>query len=369
LRRASLGEFSYQEFPAQLKVYRGAQSIEANSNGKKSAAPEIEQPAKPIATEISSEQHTNRRPVKNQSTQENGSTELREERTNRQRQAKHDNSWSALDTLFSRHEPEFDFIESITSSVKVPTIFVSAVMGGVGSTTLTATLGRCLAGSGDRMAIAETEDSLILPYYFSARETTDSDVLHFEVADSRQIVRVVKGLGKQSKQGGDPEVLNQEAEAALFERVRQSAEASDRMIFDASRLNLNGLISSAGPQQQILIPIVADFGCALNVLALEERLKTEEAISQRTILPFYVFNKFDHALALHRDIEALLKGALGNRLLKVIVRRSDSVSEALAKGMTVVDYCPGAGIVQDFQQLAEWVRNVNPRTEPETGRT
>ena len=42
------------------------------------------------------------------------------------------------------------------------------------------------------------------------------------------------------------------------------------------------------------------------------------------------------------------------------IRRSDTVAEALADGMTVIDYCPDAGVAEDFQRLAEWIRRMAP---------
>jgi nitrogenase subunit NifH len=59
-----------------------------------------------------------------------------------------------------------------------------------------------------------------------------------------------------------------------------------------------------------------------------------------------VLNKFDSSLALH--------------LLDVAIRRGEAVSESLADGSTVMDYCPEADICSDFLQLAEWLRGVAP---------
>ena len=73
-----------------------------------------------------------------------------------------------------------------------------------------------------------------------------------------------------------------------------------------------------------------------------------------------MLNKFDSSLALHRDIKASLEDALGERLVPVTIRRSDAVAEALADGMTVIDYCPDTGVAEDFLRLAEWLRRMAP---------
>ena len=55
-----------------------------------------------------------------------------------------------------------------------------------------------------------------------------------------------------------------------------------------------------------------------------------------------------------------LENRLGDRLVPVTIRRSDAVSEALADGMTVIDYCPDSDITEDFLRLAEWLRQMAP---------
>ena len=237
----------------------------------------------------------------------------------------------------------------------------------MGVTTIAATLGHCLAKAGDHVAIAESETSLVLPFHFGASGDQEGQRLQFILPwlpaydsrckrDRKSRIKIVRQPATSTEQDN-----------LMLARVREVAELSTRFVFDASRLCLEDVLAASTTSQRVLIAIVPDFACTLSVLALEERLNAKLANSQQTVRPSYVFNKFDHEMALHRDIEALLKSHLGNRLLPVILRRSDSVSEALAKGMTVVDYCANEGISQDFQQLAEWARRASTNHEPETG--
>ena len=41
-----------------------------------------------------------------------------------------------------------------------------------------------------------------------------------------------------------------------------------------------------------------------------------------------------------------------------VLRRGSAVSEALAEGMTVIDYAPGSAAAEDFWSLAAWLRNL-----------
>jgi cellulose biosynthesis protein BcsQ len=80
---------------------------------------------------------------------------------------------------------------------------------------------------------------------------------------------------------------------------------------------------------------------------------------------FYVLNKYDASVPFHRDVRERMCAVLGERLLPFSIRRTDQVSEALAAGVTVVDYAPNAPVVDDLKLLAQWVRNSMPRNEVE----
>ena len=73
-----------------------------------------------------------------------------------------------------------------------------------------------------------------------------------------------------------------------------------------------------------------------------------------------MLNQFDASLPLHLDIREVFRRQLGDRLLGIAVRRSPTVSEALAEGMTVVDYAPDAPVSRDYLDLAFWLRSISP---------
>jgi cellulose biosynthesis protein BcsQ len=73
----------------------------------------------------------------------------------------------------------------------------------------------------------------------------------------------------------------------------------------------------------------------------------------------YLLNQFDASLPLHVDVREILRQQLGNRLLPFVVRRSSAVSEALAEGMTVIDYAPDSSAAEEFLHLAGWLRTVS----------
>jgi len=75
--------------------------------------------------------------------------------------------------------------------------------------------------------------------------------------------------------------------------------------------------------------------------------------------PVYVLNQYDPTQPLHLDVREMLREQLGDRLLPFALRRTTSISEALAEGMTVVDYAPSASASDDYQNLSSWIRNLS----------
>ena len=50
---------------------------------------------------------------------------------------------------------------------------------------------------------------------------------------------------------------------------------------------------------------------------------------------------------------------VAERLLPFALRRAPAVSEALAEGMTVMDYAPNSTVAEDFGSLAGWVKSLS----------
>jgi cellulose biosynthesis protein BcsQ len=97
----------------------------------------------------------------------------------------------------------------------------------------------------------------------------------------------------------------------------------------------------------------------VSVQAIESYFRGQNLGSAGQIEPLYLLNRFDPSQQLHVDIRNLLQEQLGGRLLPFVLRSSPVVSEALAEGMTVMDYAPGAAIAEDYLNLANWIRSIS----------
>jgi cellulose biosynthesis protein BcsQ len=56
----------------------------------------------------------------------------------------------------------------------------------------------------------------------------------------------------------------------------------------------------------------------------------------------------------------VLRRRLGERLLRFTIRDAPAVAEAVADGMTVLDYAPDAGVSQEYRDIAAWLKSVSP---------
>ena len=108
----------------------------------------------------------------------------------------------------------------------------------------------------------------------------------------------------------------------------------------------------------ILVPVAPDMNSVISLQTVEKFFAGANDGDGRPLQPFYVLNQFDTSLPLHLDVREVMRRQLGERLLPFVIRRAPAVSEALAEGMTVVDYAPDAPVAEDYLNLATWLRTV-----------
>jgi cellulose synthase operon protein YhjQ len=107
----------------------------------------------------------------------------------------------------------------------------------------------------------------------------------------------------------------------------------------------------------VLVPVIPDMTSVVSVSSIDAFFQHNGSAAGKPSPPFYVLNQFDSSLPLHLDIREVLREQLGDRLLPFAIRRAPAVSEALAEGMTVMDYAPNSTVAEDFGSLAGWVKS------------
>ncbi len=108
----------------------------------------------------------------------------------------------------------------------------------------------------------------------------------------------------------------------------------------------------------VLVPLAPDMNSVISLQAIEKFFQGMVDADGRPLQPYYLINQFDVSLPLHLDVREVLRRQLGDRLLPFVIHRAPEVSDALAEGMTVVDYAPESPVSGDYMNVATWLRTV-----------
>jgi cellulose synthase operon protein YhjQ len=264
--------------------------------------------------------------------------------------------WFALKGVFEHARPDLPAMQPRRpDGTRTALVVVFSLAGGVGKTSLAATLGRALAAQGEKLVLTDTTSHGLLPIYFGAQEIERGVVKSFaargESADApiSMVIHDFTGRGEGDRQ-----------QEMLTEDVLRDAPGKQRMVVDLSA-GASWLVRRVVDlQPTVLVPIAPDMNSVISVQAVERLFRGMTDNEGRAVLPFYVLNQFDASQALHLDVREVFRRQLGDRLLRFAIRRSQCVSEALAEGMTVLDYAPDAPVSQDYRDVALWLRSVSP---------
>jgi cellulose synthase operon protein YhjQ len=69
----------------------------------------------------------------------------------------------------------------------------------------------------------------------------------------------------------------------------------------------------------------------------------------------YLFNGFDASRDLDRDVVAVVRSELQEKLVPVMLHRDEHLREALASKRDIYEYAPSSQAAQDFSSLAQWL--------------
>lgn len=236
--------------------------------------------------------------------------------------------------------------------LNTPFVMVYSLAGGVGKTSLVATLGRVLASLGEKILLTDTTSQGLLPFYFGAKELhpgivrtfsppsggtdTPIDLISYDLSNSNRAL--------------------ERNESEVFEDLIANSQRANRVLMDLS-LNCAWMVGRlAWARPTVLIPLAADMNSVISLRMVEQAFAGMHDADGKALQPVYMLNQFDGSLPLHLDVREVLRKQLGDRLLPFAVRRANSVSEALAEGMTVIDYDPESEVTKDYMGVADWLR-------------
>jgi cellulose synthase operon protein YhjQ len=261
--------------------------------------------------------------------------------------------WFALKGVFAGGPPAQAEPAPAPTVSRAPVLAVFSLAGGVGKTSLVATLGRALSARGERVMLVDTAAYGLLPFFFGARDHR-AGVLRTFTAPGNSGDAPVQLLTMDCENLG-PESAPQEP---LSQEIARNGHGASRILVDLATASgaVTRRVLRMGPA--VLVPVIPDMSSVVSVASIDGFFQRNSSGQGHPVLPYYVLNQFDPSLPLHLDVREVLREQLGDRLLPFSLRRTPAVSEALAEGMTVVDYAPNSAVTEDFGALAGWVKSL-----------
>ena len=254
--------------------------------------------------------------------------------------------WYALRSVFA---PAQAAALRVSPETHPPVIAFFSLAGGVGKTCLAATLGRALAALGEHLLLTDTTVGGMLPFYFGSRESRPGAVRTFFPPGPT--------LGAETDapvQVPQPSRPDSDREPWLTDLLN-GGRLANRILVDVATASQDVTARLRQLRPTILVPLLPDMSSVASLGQLEALSESGETL--------YLLNQFDAESPLHLDVRALLQQQLGDRLLPFVVRRSYAISEALAEGMTVIDYAPDSPVAEDYRVLASWLRSFAAASE------
>jgi len=261
--------------------------------------------------------------------------------------------WFALQGIFEGTAPPAQTAPAPTAA-RAPVLAIFSLAGGVGKTSIVATLGRALSGRGERVLLVDTAAYGLLPFFFGARDQRPGFLRTFSPPPSSgdapiQMITI------------DPDIAGPEtaAQESLSVEISKHARGLGRVVIDLPTASGSTARRVMRLSPQVLIPLVPDMSSVVSVSSIDAFFQHQNGASASSPLPHYILNQFDSSLPLHLDVREILREQLGDRLLPFVLRHSPAVSEALAEGMTVMDYAPNSAVTDDYSSLAAWVKSLS----------
>jgi len=263
--------------------------------------------------------------------------------------------WFALKGVFDPAGPELPAMHPIRpGDAQRPLLAVFSLAGGVGKTSLVATLGRALSAQGEKVVLVDTTSHGLLPIYYGSDDVRAGAARVLPSAGSADppVTLVTHDFAGRAE--------DERKREALTDELMRNGQGNHRLLLDIST-GTNWLIRQLVDFHPIvLVPMAPDMNSVIGLRVAERLFRGMVDLEGRSLLPFYVLNQFDASLPLHLDVREVFRRQLGDRLLRTAIRRSPAVSEALAEGMTVLDYAGDSPVSQDYRDVATWLRSVSP---------
>ncbi len=215
-----------------------------------------------------------------------------------------------------------------------------------------------------KVLLTDTTSHGLLPFYFGASELRQGTVRTFSPpSGSTDAPIYLVSYEVDQKAAIEP------AQEKLVEEIVNNSRGTHRILLDLTVGSCWIVRHMSRMNPTILVPVAPDMNSVISLQTIEKFFHGMVDADGRPLQPYYVINQFDASLPLHLDVREVLRRQLGDRLLPFVIRRAPAVSEALAEGMTVVDYAPDSPVSGDYHECRHMAPHRSLRRLPQASAT
>src|SRR5882757_775741 len=197
---------------------------------------------------------------------------------------------------------------------RTPVCAVFSLAGGVGKTSLVATVGRALSSMGEKVLLTDTTSHGLLPFYFGASELRQGTVRTFSPPSGSTDAPIYLVSYDVDQRGSD-----ETAQEQLAEEIINNSRGTHRILLDLTVGSSWIVRRLSRMNPTILVPVAPDMNSVISLQTVEKFFSGVNEGDGRPLQPFYVLNQFDTSLPLHLDVREVMRRQLGERLLPFVI--------------------------------------------------
>jgi cellulose biosynthesis protein BcsQ len=251
--------------------------------------------------------------------------------------------WRLLQSIFqdrARNSPANDAQPADGRMLPAGSLTFVPAAGGVGVTTVVATLARIFSLRRRRVLLVDGAAPSMLPLYFGGTFETPGRWSFLTSRDSDEGMVSVLACGVEDA-------------GQTWRDMREYGAGARHVLLDIWNRVDSQTQQELRAESTCLVILTPDVHSAVKLRNIEKTL----CAGTSAAAPFYLLNRFDPSLRLHQEFHRFFASQLAERLLTATIRRSDELSYALAEGVTVVDYAPDSAVAGDFYRVADWLQS------------
>lgn len=241
-------------------------------------------------------------------------------------------------------------------------ISVVSAKGGVGKTTVTATLAHALARQGARVLVLDLDPQNALALHFGihpneqrglSRATLAQQTLRSVVMESASGAFIVPyGIVNEDDRGRFERLVENRTDW-LNNHIQSLGLPNDTLVLIDTPPGPSVYMKHALHCANLVVVVTLSDAASYATVPMMQRLVQTYCMNRPDFLDcLYVVNQVDKSLQLSKDVTHLMMETFGDRVIG-LVHRDQSVCEALAQDRSVIDYEPGSQASSDLRSAAE----------------